>query len=72
MPKQSSIIKYSYFHIYISHCGLKFGTIPKEGVLLRNVSPSLVLCDHFPDGEILELQIGSSCEWPFIVCLFLE
>ena len=32
----------------------------KEGILLRNVSPSLVLCDHFPGGGILELQIGSS------------
>ena len=44
----------------------------KEGVLLRNVSPSLVLCDHFPGGGILELQTGSSWEWPFIVCLFWE
>ena len=44
----------------------------KEGVLLRNVSPSLVLCDHFPGGGILELQNGSSWEWPFIVCLFWE
>ena len=44
----------------------------KEGVLLRNVSPSLVLCDHFPGGGILELQTGSSWEWPFNVCLFWE
>ena len=47
------------------------GTV-KEGVLLRNVSPSLVLCDHFPGGGKLELQTGSSWEWPFIVCLFWE
>ena len=40
--------------------------------ILRNVSPSLVLCDHFPGGGILELQTGSSWEWPFIVCLFWE
>ena len=44
----------------------------KEGVLLRNVSPSLVLCVHFPGGGILELQTGSSWEWPFIACLFWE
>ena len=48
------------------------GPLSKEGVLLRNVSPSLVLCDHFPGGGILELQIGSSWEWPFIVYLFWE
>ena len=29
--------------------------VPKEGVLLRNVSPSLVLSDHFPGGGIFEL-----------------
>ena len=44
----------------------------KEGVLLRKVSPSLVLCDHFPGGGILELPTGSSWEWPFIVYLFWE
>ena len=46
--------------------------VTKEGVLLRNVRPSLVLCDHFPGGGILEVQTGSSWEWPFIVCLFWE
>ena len=44
----------------------------KESVLLRNVSPFLVLSDLFPGGGILELQTGSSWEWPFIVCLFWE
>ena len=48
------------------------GPLSKEGVLLRNVSPSLVLCDHFPGGGILKLQIGSSWEWPFIAYLFWE
>ena len=44
----------------------------KEGVLLRIMSPSLVLFNHFPGGGVLELQTGSSWEWPFIVCLFWE
>ena len=34
----------------------------KEGVLLRNVSPSLVLSDHFPGGGILELGYRSGKE----------
>ena len=34
----------------------------KEGVLLRNVSPSLVLSDHFPGGGILELGNRSGKE----------
>ena len=37
-------------------------TRSKEGVLLRNVSPSLVLCDHFPGGGILELGNRSGKE----------
>ena len=56
----------------ISYCYKTGIYISKEGVLLRNVSPSLVLCGHFPGGGILELQTGSSWEWPFIVCLFWE
>ena len=42
-------------------------SIDKEGVLLRNVSPSLVLSDHFPGGGILELQCRSGKERPFMV-----
>ena len=30
-------------------------TVAKEGVLLRNVRPSLVLSDHFPGGGILKI-----------------
>ena len=45
----------------------------KEGVLLRNVSPSLVLCDHVPGGGILELQTGPG-DWVklgmAIYCMF--
>ena len=43
------------------------GKTSEEGVLPRKVSPSLVTCDHFPGGGILEIQTGSSWEWPFIV-----
>ena len=41
--------------------------ITKEGVLLRNVSPSLVLSDHFSGGGILELGNRSGKELPFMV-----
>ena len=34
----------------------------KEGVLLRNISPSLVLSDHFPGGGIVELGNRSGKE----------
>ena len=34
----------------------------KEGILLRNVSPSLVLSVHFPGGGILELGNRSGKE----------
>ena len=27
---------------------------------IRNVSPSLVLCDHFPGGGILNYDIGQA------------
>ena len=44
-------------------CGTS-GFIPlsKEGVLLRNVSASLVLSDHLPGGGILELGNRSGKE----------
>ena len=58
---------------YPNHVGVVLKHLDsKEGVLLRNVSPIFVLCDHFSGGGILELQTGSSWEWPFIVCLFWE
>ena len=38
------------------------GPKSKEGVLLRNVNPSLVLSVHFPGGGILELGNRSGKE----------
>ena len=74
-------IHYGHCNIWLHKTGLSVlfdvvcsSQVPsiKEGVLLRNVSYALVLCDHFPGGGILELQTGSSWKWPFIVCLFWE
>ena len=66
----ANISVFRYQHVGIPNA--KLWPWGKEGVLLRNVSPSLVLCDHFPGGGILELQTGSSSEWTFIVSLFWE
>ena len=38
------------------------GSLDKEGILLRNVSASFVLSDHFPGGGILELGNRSGKE----------
>ena len=65
------VVKYPTFQSTTGTGILKVG-LGKEGVLLRNFSPSLVLCDHFPGGGILELQTGSSWEWPLAICLFWE
>ena len=67
---------YTHTHAHKHTCACTWPRVPRVPYLYtqqrRNVSPSLVLCDHFPGGGILELQTGSSWEWPFIVCLFWE
>ena len=40
----------------------------KEGVLLRNISPSLGLCDHFPGNGILNYRPNR--DWSLRVCYF--
>ena len=40
----------------------------KEGVVLRNVNPSLGLCDHFPGCGILNYR--SDRDWSLRVCYF--
>ena len=37
---------------------LRYQHVGKEGVLLRNVSPSLVLCDHFLVVGYLNYRLG--------------
>ena len=46
-PMTQVVLIYGLLFPYLDLC--------KEGVLLRNVSPSLVLYDHFPGVGILEL-----------------
>ena len=43
-------------------------TVIKEGVFLRNVSPSLGLSDHFPGCGILNYRSGR--DWSVRVCYF--
>ena len=42
--------------------------VSKEGVLIRNVSPSLGLSDHFPGCGILNYR--SDRDWSLRVCYF--
>ena len=49
------------------HCWV-MQTCSKEGVLLRNVSPSLGLSDHFPGHGILNYK--SNRDWSLRVCYF--
>ena len=44
------------------------GTLLKEGRLLRNISPSLGLCDHFPGSGILNYRPDR--DWSLRVCYF--
>ena len=42
--------------------------VTKEGRLLRNISPSLGLCDHFPGSGILNYRPDR--DWSLRVCYF--